>query len=123
LTTCFFLMNNIATILYVDEQRMLKNIELTQGRAMSEAVMIALTKKDASRQEAHELLRKLTIKSKMEERHFREILLEDEIVREKLSEKEIDEALNPRNYLGTALEQVKLMAKKTKEEREARGIA
>ena len=117
-----FLMGNVVANLYVDEQRMLKNTELTQGRAMSEAVMIALTRKGVNRQEAHELLRKLAIKSKMEERHFRKILLEDKVVREKLSEKEIDEALNPRNYLGTALEQIELVVKETREEREARGL-
>lgn len=118
-----FLMNNVVANLYVDEQRMLKNTELTQGRAMSEAVMIALARKGASRQEAHEILRKLAIKSKMKKRHFREILLEDKVVSEKLSEKEVDEALNPRNYLGTALEQVERMVTKTREEREARGLA
>lgn len=117
------LMSNVVANLYVDEQRMLKNIGLTQGRAMSEAVMIVLTKKGASRQEAHELLRKLTMKSKMEKRHFREILLKDDVVGGKLSEREIDDALNPRNYLGTALEQVELMVKKTREEREVRGLA
>jgi len=31
--------------------------------------------------------------------------------------------LNPRNYLGTALEQVERMVKKTREEREVRGLA
>jgi len=108
--------------LYVDEERMRQNIELTQGRAMSEAVMIALTKRGMSRQEAHELLRKLTIKSEMEKAPFKKVLLEDKVVRQKLSEKEIDEALNPQNYLGTALEQVKLMVEKTKQERENRGL-
>jgi adenylosuccinate lyase len=117
-----FLMNNVVANLYVDEQRMLKNTELTQGRAMSEAVMIALARKGMSRQEAHEHLRKLAIKSEMEKRHFREILLEDKVVSEELSEKEVDETLNPRNYLGTALEQVELMVKKTREERELRGL-
>jgi adenylosuccinate lyase len=101
---------------------MLKNIEITQGRAMSEAVMIALTKKGMSRQEAHELLRKLTLKSEMEKRPLKEVLLEDKIVSQKLSEKEIDEALDPRNYLGTALEQVELMVNKTRDERKARGL-
>jgi adenylosuccinate lyase len=117
-----FLMTNIVANLYVNEERMRQNIELTQGRAMSEAVMIALTKKGVSRQEAHELLRKLTIKSEMEKVPFKKVLLEDKVVRQKLSEKEIDEALNPQNYLGTALEQVKLMVEKTKQERENRGL-
>jgi adenylosuccinate lyase len=117
-----FLMNNIVANLYVDEQRMLKNTELTQGRAMSEAVMIALARKGMSRQEAHERLRKLAIKSEMEKRDFSEILLEDKVVSEELSEKEVDEALNPRNYLGTVLEQVELMVKRTNDERRARGL-
>ncbi|MGC8895157.1 MAG: adenylosuccinate lyase [Candidatus Bathyarchaeia archaeon] len=118
-----FLMTNIVANLRVDEKRMLKNIELTQGRAMSEAVMIALTRKGVDRQEAHELLRKLTIKSEAEKRHFKEILLEDKIVRSKLSEKEIAEALKPKNYLGTAKKQVGLMVKKTLKERKSRGLA
>ena len=115
-------MSKVVANLYVGEQRMLENIELTQGRAMSEAVMIALTRKGVNRQEAHELLRRLAIKSMMEKQSLREILLADKVVREKLSEKEIDDALNPRNYLGTALEQVELMVKQTSEEREARGL-
>jgi len=117
-----FLMTNIMANLHVDEERMLRNIELTQGRIMSEAVMIELTKKGMNRQEAHEILRKLTIKSEAENRHFREILLEAKVIREKLNEKEIDEALNPRNYLGTALEQVKLILKETMERRRTRGL-
>jgi len=117
-----FLMCNVIANLRVDEERMLKNIEITQGRAMSEAVMIALTKKGMSRQEAHELLRKLTLKSEMEKRPLKEVLLEDKIVSQKLSEKEIDVALDPRNYLGTALEQVELMVNKTRDERKARGL-
>jgi adenylosuccinate lyase len=104
------LMNRVLSNLRVDEQRMLLNMDLTQGRSMSEAVMMALAKKGVNRQEAHELLRKLTIKSEFEKRHFRAILLEDPFVRENLSEKEIDEALNPRNYLGTAIKQVDFFA-------------
>jgi adenylosuccinate lyase len=100
-----FLMSDIVVNLRVDEQRMLRNIDLTQGRTMSEAVMMTLTRKGVDRQEAHELLRKLTVKSEVEKRHFREILLENQFVRGKLSEREIDAALNPKNYLGTAIAQ------------------
>jgi adenylosuccinate lyase len=49
--------------------------------------------------------------------------LEDGNVRAKLSEKEIDEALDPRNYLGTAIKQIDLVVKKTRRERNARGLA
>jgi len=116
-----YLMCGIVANLRVDEQRMLKNMEVTQGRMMSEAVMITLAKKGMSRQEAHEHLRKLTIKSEKENRHFKQILLEDKIVSELLSEKEIDEALNPKNYLGTATKQVDLAINRTMKELETRG--
>ncbi len=53
------LMSGIVANLRVDEQRMLQNMGLTQGRSMSEAVMMALARKGVDRQEAHELLRKL----------------------------------------------------------------
>ncbi len=117
-----YLMTNILRDLRVDEERMKRNIGLTQGRAMSEAVMIALVRKGMSRQEAHELLRKLTLKSEAEKQHFGETLLEDDTVRSKLSKREIEAALNPRNYLGTAIRQVDLVVKQTLRERKARGL-
>ena len=111
------LMSNIVANLRIDEQRMLKNMGLTQGRVMSEAVMIALTKKGMSRQDAYELLRKLTIKSEVEKKHFKKVLLEDRTIAGKLSEREVDAALNSKNYLGTATRQVELIIKKTGDER------
>ena len=105
------LMINIVTNLRVDKQRMLRNINLTQGRAMSEAVMMALTRKGVDRQEAHELLRKLSLISELEKKPFKNVLLEDTFVTSKLSEKEINEALNPKNYLGTAVKQAELFSK------------
>lgn len=108
--------------LEVDEERMRKNIDLTEGRALSEAVMIALVRKGMSRQEAHEILRQLTIKSASERRSFRETLLNNEVIRRMLTEKEIDETLDPRNYLGTTIEQIELAIKKTIQERLERGL-
>ncbi len=104
------LMLNIVVNLRVDEQRMLKNIDFTQGRTMSESVMMALTRKGVNRQEAHEHLRKLTIKSEVEKLHFKQILQQDSLVSSKLSEIEIDAALNPKNYLGTAIQQAETFA-------------
>jgi adenylosuccinate lyase len=116
------LMTNIIANLQVDENRMRKNIQLTQGRVMSEAVMIALTRKGMNRQKAHEHLRRLAIKSEIERQPFKKTLLEDETVRKILNEKEISKILNPRNYLGTAIKQVELIIKKTKQERKKRGL-
>jgi len=114
------LMTNILAGLYVNEEKMRRNIDLTQGRAMSEAVMIALVKKEMNRQVAHELLRTLTIKSETEKQPFKKTLLKDKTVHAKLSEKEIDKALNPLNYLGSTLKQIEIVMEKTKREGEAR---
>jgi len=115
------LMTNVLTGLQVDEQKMMKNTELTQGRTMSEAVMLALARKGMDRQKAHELVRGLALRSDVEKRSFKEILVENSTVQKMLNEKEIGEALDPRNYLGTAVKQVELVVKKTKQERKARG--
>jgi len=105
------LMCGVVVNLRVDQERMKQNLNFTQGRAMSEAVMMSLTKKGVNRQEAHELLRKLTIKSAAEKKDFKQILLQDKFVNSNLSEKEIEEALKPINYLGTAMKQTEKFAK------------
>ncbi len=104
------LMCEITANLRVDSERMLQNLSLTQGRAMSESVMMALAKKGVNRQEAHELLRQLTIKSAVEKKPFKQTLQEDRLVSRKLTGKEIDAALNPKNYLGTAVKQAQKFA-------------
>lgn len=115
-----FLMINILTNLRVDEKRMQQNLGITQGRMMAEAVMSALVEKGMNRQEAHELLRQLTIQSELENRHLKEALVGNKTVQKFLTEKEGKEALDPWKYLGTAAEQVERMIKKTRRERETR---
>ena len=103
--------------LVVDEARMKRNLTITQGRAMSESVMIQLVKKGMNRQEAHELLRKLSVTSELESRHFKETLVEDPTIRMFLNPDGIDLALDPEKYLGTAVHQVESMIRKTMNER------
>ena len=76
--------------------------------------MLSMTRKGVSRQDAHELIRGLAIKSQAGGQPFRKVLLENEAVRKVLTEKEVDEALEPRNYLGTAVEQVERIIEKIK---------
>ena len=114
------LMAKVLRGLRVDEQRMRENLELTRGRVMSEAVMLALTRKGMGRQEAHKLLRELTVRSLLKNEDFRQVLLKSEAVRQYLSVKEIEEALKPENYLGTTLQQIDEVLKQTLKERENR---
>jgi len=71
------LMIGILSNLEVDEEMMKKNLMLTQGRAMSEALMMALARKGMNRQEAHEIVRRLAIRSIVEKTSFKEILLQE----------------------------------------------
>ena len=116
------LMIGILSNLEVDEERMRRNLDLTEGRAMSEAVMMALAGRGMSRQEAHELVRRLAISSAVAKSPFKDVLFREKSVRDLLSEEEIDEALNPKNYLGTSVEQVELAVEKTRGERRERGL-
>jgi adenylosuccinate lyase len=116
------LMINVLNGLDVDEKRMQENINITQGRIMSEAAMLSLVKKGLGRQEAHELIRQLTIKSYNEKTRFQEVLSEDVTAKTLLTPKEIDQVMDPRNYLGTTITQIERVLEKTKQERENRGL-
>jgi adenylosuccinate lyase len=116
------LMIRVLKGLQVDEKRMRENMEITQGRMMSEAVMLALAKKGLGRQKAHELTRELAIKSHNEQRAFKQVLSENSTIKKLLNQKEIDEVMNPRNYLGTATKQIEQVIEKTRKERRARGL-
>jgi adenylosuccinate lyase len=116
------LMIKVLKGLEVDEIRMRKNMDITQGRMMSEAVMLALAKKGLGRQKAHELIRELAIKSHNEQRTFKDVLSENCTVKELLLPEEIEKVMDPQNYLGTAPRQIELVIEKTQQERNARGL-
>ena len=117
------LMTKVLKGLEIKEERMLKNMEITQGRMMSEAVMLALAKKGLGRQKAHELTRELAIKSHNKKREFKQVLMKNSTVNQLLNQTEIEKVMNPQNYLGTTTKQIELVIEKTKQERRARGLS
>ncbi|MEJ2271205.1 MAG: adenylosuccinate lyase [Candidatus Bathyarchaeota archaeon] len=117
------LMIKVIKGLEVNEKRMRKNMEITRGRMMSEAVMLILAKKGLGRQKAHEITRQLAIKSYTEQRSFKEIIKENKNVNNILSTIEIEDVMNPENYLGTAIDQIDLVIEMTQQERRSRGLS
>lgn len=95
-------MAGVFETLRVYPERMRVNLESTKGLVMAEAVIMALGRKGMGRQDAHELLRQLSLKAKEEDRPLREVLLEDANVTSLLGEKDLDAALDPANYLGVS---------------------
>ncbi len=65
---------------------------------MAESVLLALTRKGMGRQEAHEHIRQVSMRS----RDFFGELRRDETVRKLLTEKELEEAIDFASYTGMA---------------------
>jgi adenylosuccinate lyase len=92
--------------LVFDYDAIKRNLNMSKGRVMAEAVMVALTEKGVNRQEAHELVREAAMESYRKDKTLKETLLARKEVKKLLTEKELDSLLKPENYLGSAVEQV-----------------
>ena len=105
---------NLFTNLVFHEENIKRNLDLTQGRIMAESVMIALTEKGMPRQEAHELVRGLSMKSYHSRRPLKEFLAASKEVTRHLDDLELADAIDPGKYIGTSLHQINMVLKKLK---------
>ncbi|MCX6642334.1 MAG: adenylosuccinate lyase [Candidatus Bathyarchaeota archaeon] len=99
-------MTGIIKGLNFDNDNIERNLNMTLGLILSERVMIELVAKGVGRQEGHELMRRLSLKSWNEKRPLREVMEEDLEASKFISSTEMDDWLNPHSYIGTAIEQV-----------------
>ncbi|AVO57645.1 3-carboxy-cis,cis-muconate cycloisomerase [Pseudomonas chlororaphis] len=87
--------------LEVDAARMARNLDLTQGLVLAEAVSIALAQR-LGRETAHHLLEQCCKRAVAEQRHLRAVLGDEPQVTAELSAEELDRLLDPAHYLGQA---------------------
>lgn len=87
--------------LTVDTEQMLNNLQSGGGFLMSEAVMMGLAP-HTGRNQAHDLVYAVVSRAFEAGQTLREALLADPEVTAHLSEKQIDELLDPANYTGSA---------------------
>jgi 3-carboxy-cis,cis-muconate cycloisomerase len=92
---------DIAEGLELDPERMRKNLDITHGLIMAEAVSMKLAEK-IGKTEAHKLVEDASKKAVAQERDLKEVLLADQNVTEKLTAKEIEKLFDPMNYSGVA---------------------
>ena len=86
--------------LEVDEEGMKRNLALTKGAVVSEAVMMGLGK-TLGRQYAHDLVYDLCRKATLEDKSLLELLCADEGIKKAgLSDDELAKLCDPSNYLG-----------------------
>jgi len=92
--------NNVFSNLYVNEERMKLNLENAGGLPMGEAFVIALGKTELGRQEAHELVRTITMEAEEKDTTFADAIKDNKEVKKYLSSNEIEQCLEPQNYTG-----------------------
>ncbi len=91
----------VADGLEVDAERMSRNLDLTRGLVLAEAVSIVLAQR-VGRDTAHHLLEQCCKRAVAEQRHLRAVLGEEPEVTAELSVAELDQLLDPARYLGQA---------------------
>jgi len=92
--------DNVFSNLYVNKEKMAENMSRAGGLPMAEAFVIALGKTDLGRQEAHELVRQISMDAESNKLTFNEAISNNSTVKEYLSNEVIQKTLEPKNYIG-----------------------
>ncbi len=107
-----FQMNKVFKNLQVYPERMLENLENSKGLPMAEAVMTKLVEKGMGRGDSHELMRTCSLKAASENKQLLSVLIESPKIAKILKKKELEDVMNPRNYLGVSDKIVDQVVKK-----------
>ncbi len=98
----------------VKPDRMRQNLDLSGGLIMSERIMLALGEK-VGRQRAHDIVYEHAQDAAVQGVSFRDLLVGDEEVRRHLSERELDDLLDPAGYTGACGEIARAQARRARE--------
>jgi adenylosuccinate lyase len=104
--------NYVFKNLKIFPERMRKNMEISKGLPMAESMMTTLIKKGMGRGDAHELMRKTSLKAIKMDKSLKEMFIEENKKLNFLNENEIIYALNPDNYLGATEKIIERVTKK-----------
>ncbi|MFA5102901.1 MAG: adenylosuccinate lyase [Candidatus Thermoplasmatota archaeon] len=107
-----FQMNNVFKNLQVNPERMRQNLENSKGLPMAEAVMTKLVERGMGRGDAHELVRTCSLRAVRDNKQLLSVLLENPKVVKLFKKKELEEVMNPRNYLGVSNKIIDQVVKK-----------
>jgi len=95
-----YLMNDVFKNLKVFPEKMIENLEKSQGLPMAEAVMTKLVEKGMGRGEAHELIRTCSQEAIAKDKDLLTVLSSNKTVLKYLEKIDLEKALDPKNYLG-----------------------
>jgi adenylosuccinate lyase len=80
--------------LQVDEERMLRNLEASHGLVFSQRVLLALVGSGMERADAYELVQRNAMRAWDEQRSFRALVDDDEEIRSRLDQAELERAFD-----------------------------
>jgi adenylosuccinate lyase len=83
----------------VNADRMKENIDLTRGLIFSQSVLLALTKKGISREQAFRLVQRNSLKAWKKRLDFKDLLQSDKEIREILTKEEVNSCFSLQPYL------------------------
>ena len=107
-----FKMTTVFENLKVFPDRMKENMHISKGLPMAESLMTALIKKGMGRGDAHELMRTTALNAIQKNVSLKEMFLEQKENTGLLSREEVEEALDPNNYLGATDQLIDRVLKK-----------
>ncbi len=105
------LMLRVLKGLEVLPRNMERNLELSQGALLAERIVNLLVENGVPRQEAHERVRKLSLRALDSRTPFSKAVQEDKFISKRLKPKEIKESLDYRTYLGVTDELINMALK------------
>jgi adenylosuccinate lyase len=104
--------NRVLKGLEVFPKNMRKNLELSQGLFMAERVVNSLVATGVARQEAHDRIRRVSMRALDAGIPFSKALQEDAFVSKSLKPKDIREALDYESYIGSTYQLINIALKK-----------
>ena len=83
----------------IKPEKMKKNLKISEGTIISESIMLKLGEK-IGRQKSHDIIHKILNETIEDEKDFLKLLKKNKDFKKSVSLSELDELINPRNYIG-----------------------
>ena len=108
-----FLSNEIISGMTIDRDRMLENLNQSQGLIFSPRVMLKLIECGMSRNDAYDLVQNLSMRTFESKENFKQICTNNEKIKSKINNKDLDEIFDYNYYLRFTKEQFNSIGWKT----------
>ena len=101
-------LTSIVKDIEINKKNIEKNLNLTKGAIMSEYLMMVMVERGYNRQEAHEFLREVAILARKKEVSYKIAIIshQNNTNQKVFDQKELDKLLEPKQYVGMAIELV-----------------